>query len=65
MAQQRVLITAGAAGIGLEIARAFVAGGASVFVCDIDADALNAAEKDVSGLKTGLCTCRNGRTSSG
>jgi NAD(P)-dependent dehydrogenase (short-subunit alcohol dehydrogenase family) len=31
---QRVLITAGAAGIGREFARAFAATGASVFVCD-------------------------------
>ncbi len=38
----RVLITAGAAGIGLEIARAFVAEGARVHVCDVDADALAA-----------------------
>ena len=33
---QRVLITAGAAGIGREFARAFAANGAKVFVCDID-----------------------------
>jgi NAD(P)-dependent dehydrogenase (short-subunit alcohol dehydrogenase family) len=37
---QRVLITAGASGIGREIARAFAANGAMIFVCDIDADAL-------------------------
>lgn len=34
---QRVLVTAGAAGIGREIARAFAANGAQGFVCDIDA----------------------------
>ena len=39
---QRVLITAGAAGIGREFARAFAATGSSVFVCDIDAKALEA-----------------------
>lgn len=38
----RVLITAGAAGIGLEIARAFVREGAKVHVCDVDVDALAA-----------------------
>ena len=39
---QRVLITAGAAGIGREFARAFAANGAKVFVCDIDEKALAA-----------------------
>jgi NAD(P)-dependent dehydrogenase (short-subunit alcohol dehydrogenase family) len=38
----RVLITAGANGIGLEIARAFVREGARVHVCDVDGDALKA-----------------------
>jgi NAD(P)-dependent dehydrogenase (short-subunit alcohol dehydrogenase family) len=56
---QRVLITAGAAGIGLEIARAFVAKGAAVFVCDIDADALRAAAEELPTLKTGLCDVGN------
>jgi NAD(P)-dependent dehydrogenase (short-subunit alcohol dehydrogenase family) len=37
---QRVLITAGASGIGREIARAFAAQGDKVFVCDIDPKAL-------------------------
>jgi len=37
---QRVLITAGAAGIGRAIARAFLARGAAVFVCDVDQAAL-------------------------
>ena len=36
----RVLVTAGAAGIGLSIAKTFADAGASVFVCDIDRDAL-------------------------
>ncbi|HZQ61684.1 MAG TPA: SDR family oxidoreductase, partial [Casimicrobiaceae bacterium] len=36
----RVLVTAGAAGIGLAIARAFVREGAKVHVCDVDRDAL-------------------------
>jgi NAD(P)-dependent dehydrogenase (short-subunit alcohol dehydrogenase family) len=38
----RVLVTAGAGGIGLEIARAFVAEGARVHVCDVDDAALGA-----------------------
>lgn len=46
--QQRVFITAAAQGIGRGIARAFVAAGARVHICDIDQDALNAmaAESD-------------------
>lgn len=43
---QRVLITAGAAGIGREIARAFLAQHARVFVCDIDEAALAASAAD-------------------
>jgi NAD(P)-dependent dehydrogenase (short-subunit alcohol dehydrogenase family) len=38
----RVLVTAGAAGIGLEIARAFLREGAEVHVCDVDTTALEA-----------------------
>jgi len=41
---RRVLITAGAAGIGLEMARAFAAEGATVRICDIDAKAVAALE---------------------
>jgi NAD(P)-dependent dehydrogenase (short-subunit alcohol dehydrogenase family) len=52
---QRVLITAGASGIGKEIARTFAANGATVCVCDIDAKALDTAAKDIPGLKTIVC----------
>jgi NAD(P)-dependent dehydrogenase (short-subunit alcohol dehydrogenase family) len=52
---QRVLITAGASGIGKEIARAYTEIGAKVCVCDINAAALDAAAKDISGLKTVVC----------
>ncbi|MCA3648116.1 MAG: SDR family NAD(P)-dependent oxidoreductase, partial [Methylobacterium sp.] len=38
----RVLVTAGAGGIGLEIARSFVREGARVHVCDVDDAALAA-----------------------
>ena len=50
---QRVLVTAGASGIGREIARAFKAQGAHVFVCDIDESALAAASRE--GLLTARC----------
>ena len=52
---QRVLITAGASGIGKEVAQAFAATGAKVCVCDIDAKALETAAKDIAGLKTIIC----------
>ncbi len=50
---QRVLITAGASGIGREIARAFKAQGARVFVCDIDEPGLAAAAD--AGMLTMRC----------
>jgi len=52
---QRVLITAGASGIGREIARAFAGSGAKVFVCDIDQGALKALETELPGLITKTC----------
>ncbi len=55
MTQQKVLITAGASGIGLAIARAFLADDARVFVCDIDQAGLAAAASENPGLLTGRC----------
>jgi NAD(P)-dependent dehydrogenase (short-subunit alcohol dehydrogenase family) len=52
---RRVLVTAGASGIGKHIAAAFLAGGDRVYACDIAADALAAAAADLPGLETGLC----------
>jgi NAD(P)-dependent dehydrogenase (short-subunit alcohol dehydrogenase family) len=52
---QRVLITAGASGIGKETAMAFAAAGAAVCICDIDTKALDSAAKDIRGLKTVVC----------
>src|SRR3954465_14412668 len=42
----RVLVTAGAGGIGLEIVRAFRREGAKVHVCDVDEAALKALAKN-------------------
>ena len=52
---QRVLVTAGASGIGKEMARAFVASGATVCVCDIDTTALQTAAKEIPGLLIQVC----------
>lgn len=52
---QRVLVTAGASGIGKEIAKAFVASGAKVCVCDIDETALDIAANDIPGLISEVC----------
>src|SRR5262245_64963189 len=52
---QRVLITAGASGIGREFVRAFTANGAKVFVCDIDDKALAAIAKEIPGLIARRC----------
>jgi NAD(P)-dependent dehydrogenase (short-subunit alcohol dehydrogenase family) len=57
-ANSRVLVTAGAAGIGLAIARAFATGGAQVFICDIDEAALAALPSSAPGLRS--CRCDMG-----
>jgi NAD(P)-dependent dehydrogenase (short-subunit alcohol dehydrogenase family) len=51
----RVLVTAGAAGIGLEIARAFLREGARVHICDVDKEALAAVRKNDPSLTQSLC----------
>jgi NAD(P)-dependent dehydrogenase (short-subunit alcohol dehydrogenase family) len=47
----RVLVTAGAAGIGREIARTFLTHGARVQVCDVDEKALAALPKEIFRCK--------------
>ena len=58
---QKVLITAAASGIGLEIARAFSAAGAAVFITDINEQAIDAAKTEIPGLFAALCD--NGKRS--
>ena len=51
----RVLVTAGAAGIGLEIARAFVREGAKVHICDVDEKAMAATLASDPALTQSEC----------
>jgi len=51
----RVLVTAGAAGIGLEIARAFAREGAKAHICDVDTEALAAVKKSDPALTQSVC----------
>jgi NAD(P)-dependent dehydrogenase (short-subunit alcohol dehydrogenase family) len=54
-ARKRVLITAGAAGIGLAVARAFHEKGCRVWVCDIAEEKLAEAAAALPGLGTMRC----------
>jgi NAD(P)-dependent dehydrogenase (short-subunit alcohol dehydrogenase family) len=47
LAGKRVLVTAGADGIGLEITRAFAAAGSKVLVCDIQPESLDRLAKEL------------------
>jgi NAD(P)-dependent dehydrogenase (short-subunit alcohol dehydrogenase family) len=51
----RVLVTAGGAGIGFAVARAFHGAGAGVCICDIDEAALARAAKELPGLHVKRC----------
>ncbi|MCZ0737854.1 SDR family oxidoreductase [Phreatobacter sp. AB_2022a] len=51
----RVLVTAGANGIGREVARAFVEEGARVHVCDVDAEAIAALAGTDPAISASLC----------
>ena len=51
----RVLVTAGASGIGLATARAFAREGARVFICDVDRKALAAVAASDAGFGQIVC----------
>lgn len=52
---RKVLVTAGASGIGKEIAAAFLAAGDDVYTCDINRTALDSTGRELPGLRTGVC----------
>ena len=52
---RRILVTAGASGIGLEFVRAFAALGDKIFVCDINAQALDDLAKEIPDVITKVC----------
>ena len=47
---KRVLVTAGANGIGLEITKGFVQAGAKVMICDVSQDAIDQAKSALPGI---------------
>lgn len=51
----RVLVTAGASGIGLEIVRAFAAGRVRVQFCDVDEARLDALRESGSAFRRSRC----------
>ena len=51
----RVMVTAGAAGIGLEIARTFALEGAKVHVCDVDRDAVAGLARSDPAIGATVC----------
>jgi NAD(P)-dependent dehydrogenase (short-subunit alcohol dehydrogenase family) len=52
---KRVLVTAGAAGIGRAIVQAFTTAGAAVHVCDLDGSALAELRAQLPGVTTSVC----------
>jgi NAD(P)-dependent dehydrogenase (short-subunit alcohol dehydrogenase family) len=55
----RVMVSAGADGIGLEIARAFVREGAHAHVCDVDKDAVARLGKSDPAITSTVCDVSN------
>ena len=51
----KVIVTAGASGIGLSVAKTFAAEGARVYVSDVDTEALARMNKAHPDIQTGVC----------
>jgi NAD(P)-dependent dehydrogenase (short-subunit alcohol dehydrogenase family) len=56
---KRVVVTAGAQGIGLVIAKTFVEAGAQVHICDVNEEALTAARKSMPGVTASVTDVSN------
>ena len=56
---QRVIVTAGASGIGLAIAKKFLAQGAKVFICDVMQETLDTALLENPGMQGDLADVGN------
>ena len=54
MKGKTVLITAGASGLGLEMARVFIAAGCKVFICDVNQELLQQAGTELPSLHTAV-----------
>ncbi len=54
MKGKKVLITAGASGLGLEMAHVFLAAGSDVFICDLDAKQLAAVQSQYPTIHTAV-----------
>jgi len=52
---KRTIITAGAQGIGRRVAEVFTGAGASVYICDLDSNALDDAITSIPGLRGVKC----------
>ena len=56
---KKVIVTAGASGIGLAVAQAFLKQGAQVFICDVNPTVLEAVLADNKGLQGALADVGN------
>jgi NAD(P)-dependent dehydrogenase (short-subunit alcohol dehydrogenase family) len=54
LAGKRILVTAGADGIGLEIVRAFAGAGSKMLVCDIQPESLARLAKELPDIHSCL-----------
>ncbi|MBP6020294.1 MAG: SDR family oxidoreductase [Burkholderiaceae bacterium] len=59
MKGKKVLITAGASGLGLEMAKSFLGAGCEVFICDVDEKQLSIVQSEFPTLHTAVSDVSN------